>query len=223
MEFSQQTVQDLIQNKMQVLFLCTISLRVKPFSSEFHNKEQTQKSSNKHVRIRLFLHRYKFQGELNMELWLCYSCWETEWSLHPSSGEQSIKSRGQMTQHGSYTSRHIILLIVNILCFLLRALKRYFVTLIDQFSNVIHVFYHCHGFSLPYFLFYHHKWGNLTHVYTEYLWHKMHKLFVYRDFYCTKNLKRTLQKLVYWEWTQHTSYCPHDKIYLVYNLQFIYM
>lgn len=49
---------------------------------------------------------------------------------------------------------------VNILCFLLRALKRYFVTLIDQFSNVIHVFYHCHGFSLPYFLFYHHKWGN---------------------------------------------------------------
>lgn len=160
MAFSQQTVQDLIQNKMQVLFLCTISLRVKPFSSEFHNKEQTQKSSNKHVGIRLFLHRYKFQGELNMELWLCYSCWETEWSLHRSSGEQSIKSRGQMTQHGSYTSWHIILLIVNILCFLLRALKRYFVTLIDQFSNVIHVFYHCHGFSLPYFLFYHHKWGN---------------------------------------------------------------
>lgn len=96
MEFSQQTVQDLIQNKMQVLFLCTISLRVKPFSSEFHNKEQTQKSSNKHVRIRLFLHRYKFQGELNMELWLCYSCWETEWSLHHrSSGEQSIKSRAK--------------------------------------------------------------------------------------------------------------------------------
>lgn len=129
MAFSQQTVQDLIQNKMQVLFLCTISLRVKPFSSEFHNKEQTQKSSNKHVRIRLFLHRYKFQGELNMELWLCYSYWETEWSLHPSSGEQSIKSQGQMTQHGSSTSWHIILLIDNILCFLLRALKWYFVTL----------------------------------------------------------------------------------------------
>lgn len=161
MEFSQQTVQDLIQNKMQVLFLCTISLRVKPFSSEFHNKEQTQKSSNKHVRIRLFLHRYKFQGELNMELWLCYSCWETEWSLSFQWGTINKKSgpndpAWQLHQL-TYNSFDCT---VNILCFLLRALKRYFVTLIDQFSNVIHVFYHCHDFSLPYFLFYHHKWGN---------------------------------------------------------------
>lgn len=28
--------------QVPVLFLCTISLRVKPFPSEFHNKEQTQ-------------------------------------------------------------------------------------------------------------------------------------------------------------------------------------
>lgn len=63
-----------------------------------------------------------------------------------------------------------------------------------------------------------------THVYTvQCLWYKMHKLFVYREFYCTKNLKRTLQKLVYREWTQHTSYCPHDKIYLVQSAIHLYV
>lgn len=91
MEFSQQTVQDLIQNKMRVLFLCTISLRVKPFSSEFHNKEQTQKSSNKHVGIRLFLHHYKFQGELNMDAF--FFGMFTSFTITLSTYGQSLQGR----------------------------------------------------------------------------------------------------------------------------------
>lgn len=76
-------------------------------------------------------------------------------------------------------------------------------TLIDQFSNVLYMYFITVTVS-HFLIFYFTVINEETYVYTGYLWHKMHKLFVNRDFYCAKNLERTQQKIVYREWTQHT-------------------